>query len=238
MNADTQRSRSSARIWSIVALLSTATALAFGLWIKSHPTFSHDEERLLTAIGHSGHPLKGFSKILQTLFSVQVSIGIVILLILATLLVTKSPLETLYSACTIVVPIAVVTIIKVVVSRPRPFFNTHPELNSWSFPSGHAAGSTVITLALIALIGQWAANYHIKHSMRLLQIVLCVIPLLTAYSRLILKVHYPSDVITSLILCPILYFTTRKLLNAYRPGSRLFNTPNTTHNNLGPVEAR
>jgi len=92
------------------------------------------------------------------------------------------------------VPLAVLgnQALKRVVERRRPLLD-HPlqTLESYSFPSGHAVGSTVF----YGLLVLWAVSATTKPRVRLLAIVTGGVVVATiAFSRVYLGVHFPSDI--------------------------------------------
>lgn len=86
--------------------------------------------------------------------------------------------------------------VKVVLDRPRPAFTPQLAVASGaSFPSGHAAGSAAVYVVLLLLAVPWLD--------RRWRVVLAVAPaallvLAIASTRLLLGVHYPSDVVAGL----------------------------------------
>ena len=103
-------------------------------------------------------------------------------------------------------------IMKNLVARPRPcWVDTSVHLliknpTDYSFPSGHTSASFAAAVAIFM--------YHKK-----IGIVALIIAANIAISRIYLFVHYPSDVLVSLILgClygVIAYFAVKALCNRY-----------------------
>ena len=90
-------------------------------------------------------------------------------------------------------------ILKNLIARPRPYdeveefrnmWLTHSKIkmNSYSFPSGHTSTASVIGVGLFITLSK-------KYSW-----IFLFIPLLMAWSRVTLFVHYPSDVLFGLIV--------------------------------------
>lgn len=92
-------------------------------------------------------------------------------------------------------------LLKAWIARPRPFIaNTaiHPLVGAggWSFPSGHANGTTLLYGTLIALL--WLS--HLPRRWQWLGTVAgSAMILLTAYSRVYVQVHYPTDVLAGML---------------------------------------
>ncbi|MEO6204623.1 MAG: phosphatase PAP2 family protein [Mycobacteriales bacterium] len=86
---------------------------------------------------------------------------------------------------------------KLAVDRARPIFDDAVSTaRGTSFPSGHATGSAAfyaaLAIVLIPLVrGQWR---------RLLLAAAVVVPVVVAVTRVLLGVHFPSDVMAGLLL--------------------------------------
>lgn len=104
-------------------------------------------------------------------------------------------------------------ILKNAFHRDRPFwvdttfenlFNYFDTIDDWSFPSGHTSASFASALA----IRMWKKREGI---------IAIILAALIAVSRLYLCVHYPTDVLVSLILGSlygvVAYFIAKKLID-------------------------
>jgi undecaprenyl-diphosphatase len=87
---------------------------------------------------------------------------------------------------------ALVSLLKLLVNRPRPEIVSHlAQVSTLSFPSGHATMSAVTYLTL----GLLAARFLPRRATKIYVVALAVVlTFLIGVSRLYLGVHWPSDV--------------------------------------------
>lgn len=125
----------------------------------------------------------------------------IVILIFILLLVTgilkknnKLKLTSLQIFCSLIAATILTIALKHIVGRPRPYI-TYPWIwhaatkTNPSFPSGHTAVAFVIATIL-------SLNFHKKY----IVIPVFVWAALVAYSRLVLGMHYPSDVLAGAII--------------------------------------
>lgn len=130
-------------------------------------------------------------------------------------------------------PMVYVTCIKWLVERPRPITAIHSSLlpGDPSFPSGHTAGAVIIATMIILTVrnaahrkmhrieeqrhrmgmasvaGTADAAETIETSYRRRAMLGCVVLIIAvATSRLLLGLHFPTDVLTSAIVCPLISY--------------------------------
>jgi membrane-associated phospholipid phosphatase len=83
--------------------------------------------------------------------------------------------------------------VKLVFARPRPtLWERLVEEHAFSFPSGHAMGSTAFVTAVVLLL--WYTSWRWPAL-----ILGSILVLLICFSRLYLGVHYPSDVLGGML---------------------------------------
>ena len=85
------------------------------------------------------------------------------------------------------------TLLKALVARPRPDIVRHlVEVDTMSFPSGHAMNSAIVYLTLAALLARSQRSRSIR---AYLMAVAFALTLTIGFSRVYLGVHWPSDVV-------------------------------------------
>lgn len=84
-------------------------------------------------------------------------------------------------------------LLKLGFARPRPDLVSHlVEVNSYSFPSGHATMATIVYLTLGVVLARAQARRRMKGYVLLVAVALAVI---VGFSRVYLGVHWPTDVL-------------------------------------------
>jgi len=91
---------------------------------------------------------------------------------------------------------ALPSVVKLIVARPRPTIEHLTHLTSLSFPSEHATQAAGIYLAIASLLTQGRPETWRRLALGLA----LLLALLVALSRVLLGVHYPTDVIAGLLL--------------------------------------
>ena len=88
--------------------------------------------------------------------------------------------------------------VKGVIHRHRPIFdNPIQTLASYSFPSGHAVGSTLLFGALAAIVIWHVRDWRVR---TLVPVGAALLIVLICFSRIYLGVHYLSDVIAGVLV--------------------------------------
>jgi undecaprenyl-diphosphatase len=156
---------------------------------------------------------------------------IVILITLIFLVFRKTRKQGVIIAIALILQVILINIIKACVARDRMFWDPNGEFylawvnagkvyhSSFSFPSGHTANATAFAVGLFL-------GFNKKYSWPIL-----LFPLIMAWSRVALFVHYPTDTIVAIILISLTsigaYFISLKLfkvkfINKLVEGDTLF----------------
>lgn len=101
------------------------------------------------------------------------------------------------AGATAIITIALASLLKLILRRKRPI-NDYTDsfiFDTFSFPSGHAAGS-IVSYGLLAILGGLASQPLFILTVALILIVVFLIGL----SRVYLGAHYPTDVIGGWII--------------------------------------
>ena len=169
-----------------------------GYVVKFHSGQLKGIDNLLqtTLRGNLPHALTVFFSSLTSLINTPVIVTWDALL-LAMFLYKKWWSEALLLGGNLVLTGLLVKLLKGVYQRPRPALQHLVVESGFSFPSGHALASTLIFGTLLIIVSQRMQTVHTK---RLLQGLLIAMILLIVMSRVYLGVHYPTDVLGSLLL--------------------------------------
>jgi undecaprenyl-diphosphatase len=88
-------------------------------------------------------------------------------------------------------------LLKRIFQRDRPDLPLITSLNTFSFPSGHAVSSFIFCMILVHLIWETGLSRALKW---FCSILLLLFSISIGLSRIVLKVHYPSDVLAGFCL--------------------------------------
>lgn len=186
------------RFWGLWVVLLSAAVLATGFYAVGSPDFSAGEFSVDQELshGHSGI-LTALAMAMNYIFSPAGGFLMIAAACLFLLLARKSPVNAVAFGGLAAAGWLSSQFFKAVVERQRPnpallFDPLAPETGSNSFPSGHVALAVGLAWAffLLARNTRWAG----------LSVVAGIaVPVVVAWSRLYIGVHYPSDVAASFL---------------------------------------
>ena len=112
----------------------------------------------------------------------------------------------------VIISTLVNNLIKIIIARERPLVTSFVTEHSYSFPSGHTMAATTLYGILLYFVLKSNMNKKLKV---ILSVVLGLLPVLVALSRVYLGAHFMSDVIGAIIASTILllletYFIDKK----------------------------
>jgi membrane-associated phospholipid phosphatase len=111
---------------------------------------------------------------------------------------------------------SLVTILKIALDRSRPPANLVLGAlpSNKAFPSGDAAGGSVVVILMALLLGSTATKPFVR---RLLVIIGCLLALLIGWSRSYLGDHWPTDVLAGWLLAAVMVSVTMALVTEIAP---------------------
>ncbi len=189
------KQETSTRKLLITAIVVAVLLTIIGFVLKKLGTFEFPLSHALNSLHHGALGLLGnfLYKYAGPLYAVVGTVIITAVIILARRDVRVASTFAVTVAATWL-PTAV---IKTIVHRPRPdvalqLFPYHPAQLDGSYPSGHAAFITVLVIALIALFAAGVAR-------KIATIVGAIVIAVAAFLLTVDGVHYPTDVLASII---------------------------------------
>lgn len=170
-----------------------------GKWIDNEVyNFIYSTESFITT-----SIMLGFTKLGEVWAMIVLS-----LIVICYLKLKKYNIETLFFAVTMILSGTLNPLLKNIFDRERPTLLRLIDISGFSFPSGHAMGSTAFFGSLIYVIFRVA-----NKSIRPYLMGLCVICIaMISSSRVYLGVHYPTDIIAGIIGGVICIMLTQSML--------------------------
>lgn len=189
---DPGRRRSPINTWLVVLVVGLAVFLA-DLAIVLNGSIQGTDRLTELSVHHTlGPATYGFFKVITSLDN-NLQSTIFLIFVLLVLLGLRRWWSVLVSVVVVIGGSLVDTLVKVLVARPRPHLFHQPiQAGGYSFPSGHSVGATTLLLLVSFL------TWHVSHSRGLtaaVTVVCVVLAGLIGLSRVVLGVHWPSDVV-------------------------------------------
>ncbi len=199
----------------------TATAILccivpmIGVALRNSTIATTRETGILQALSTWPEYLHDCSTVLAYLFSTVGCIVLVAILAAIDLRITGSRRTVFRDVVVSAAPIVYVTGVKWLVERPRPITSVGSGLlpGDPSFPSGHTAAAVIVSVMMILTVRNLARkrfpdNETSRRRVFLRRAVLGAVALVfaVACSRLLLGLHYPTDVMVSATICPLISY--------------------------------
>ena len=134
-------------------------------------------------------------------------VGLCVLLLVLFIIIKKNIYGYIISG-TLIFSTIMNNVIKVIIRRERPIYMIVRE-TTFSFPSGHTMASVSMYGILIYLINKSNMNKKLKI---ILSIILGMIPLMVATSRIYLGAHYFSDILGAIMRATIVLIISTKYI--------------------------
>ncbi|OSP86891.1 phosphatase PAP2 family protein [Lactococcus lactis] len=187
------------KIYYISGAITTLVFLILALFVKidfTHGPFPFDRPIQTWAFHlQSSSGLTYFFSHMTNIFGDKGGIIVAVLLALVLYLLFKQKEATIWFAATVVLSLALNTVIKVIIGRERPDIHRLAAFANEagkSFPSGHSIFATIIFGSIFFICLGKLKN----RSSKILLGILCIILIaLVMFSRIFVGVHYPSDTI-------------------------------------------
>lgn len=187
------------KVYYISGAITTLAFLILALFVKidfTHGPFPFDRPIQTWAFHlQSSSGLTYFFSHMTNIFGDKGGIIVAVLLALVLYLLFKQKEATIWFAATVVLSLALNTVIKVIIGRERPDIHRLAAFANEagkSFPSGHSIFATIIFGSIFFICLGKLKN----RSSKILLGILCIILIaLIMFSRIFVGVHYPSDTI-------------------------------------------
>lgn len=192
-----------------LGLLTPAAAVAgLGSEVLEREPFPYETASMLWLHAHTGPGLQAFSDFMNVLGGPHVTFPVMMLLPVALWLANRRP-AAVFTLTAFWAAMALQWALKIAFGRPRPdLWAAGVHVSGLSFPSGHATAAAAI--ALIGTLLVWRTKWHWMALM-----LGGMYAAAMGLSRVVLGVHYPTDVLAG--FCTALFSVTGTYL-LLRPG--------------------
>ena len=137
-----------------------------------------------------------------------ISMIILSLIMIAILMLYKLKIHTLFLVISMLTSSIMIPVMKNAFDRERPSLLRLIDISGFSFPSGHATGSSIFFGSLMTIINKTSLN-----NKGILYALCAFFVLMISSSRVYLGVHYPTDVIAGITIGTAVVMGTSYLLH-------------------------
>jgi membrane-associated phospholipid phosphatase len=198
------------RITVLTAIVVLLVVVGAGLLIVATPGWSARELGVVVAVQRVENPV--FDVVALTVAAVFGPVGAAMIVAIALVwaaLLTRSWRIPVRLLTVIAAPWGCAEAIKLIVRRPRPDAAALPamivrEPVSFSYPSGHTAFAAALVCGLILVMVP-------VHRRAVAIVPGAAVVLVTAWSRVYLGVHYPTDVAAAMLLVPVIVIAVERM---------------------------
>lgn len=189
------RERTRTRV--VVAVVALVVLVLLGI-VMTHSARWHAAELRVdqAAVDHAPHWVTAVSTLIADTFQPGGATTIIVVLAAITWIVRRRFSVVLTYLAFTVVPWLASEALKLIVERPRPAVHGVAPISTpwtWSYPSGHAAVATALVIGALFLLGPVLRPRPVLRRLAIAAGVVLVA--VVAVSRVVLAVHYPTDVV-------------------------------------------
>jgi membrane-associated phospholipid phosphatase len=201
--------------WAVIAVLAIALAILTGAVAAGWAPLEAVDARVVLAAdtAMAAHPGAVAATIAVTDVGSPVAVNVFTAVAVVVLLLRRRARDAAYVLLVRLVALGVETALKNTLARPRPDVHPLTTAAGFSFPSGHTTGTTALCVSLLVVL------YPVlRRRGRAVGVVAAVaLSVAVAASRVLLGVHFPSDVIGGLLAGSLIALTAAALLLPSRP---------------------
>lgn len=207
--AASRRSNKRLIVTLAVCVVVVILVLVVGILVTKSATYTAGETHILASIAASRVPaIVSASLAINWIFSPPIAVVVGVVSALIVLVVTRRWLTVLHFAVLVLGTWLSSEVIKVLVHRPRPQGNVAdtlvPNPDPDSYPSGHVCFAIGLAFAVLVLVIRSRARWIVA-------VLAILLTLATAISRLYLGIHYPTDVVASIVFAAAAFIAIEAL---------------------------